>query len=418
MNNSIYRVCLDIHTTHSQVQLEASKGDNARLIEFTLTDGGAIYSVADDCTAIFRAQKPSGAVLFNSCTIAGDRIKYQMTNQTTAEVGILQCELEVIGADSKVLTAPRFTIRVADTVYSDDEVESEDEFTQLQTAIIQVGNVDIDCSKVGHTATVTITDKTGTQKSVNIYDGDAGQGGDVTITGDASDNLTSITAGEDTCYVSPVSATGDASDVLQSITVGNDTYTVPQGTEVSATADADDVLQTLTIGEDTYTVPQGSAVSATETSGYLRTLTIDGDTYYVPQNLVSIGSGYLTDGTVQVPFRWTLVYDKLFLAIAEASVTAFTSTSITFVFNNLLAKTTAVSRCDVSYYTVPTLVISYVFVGQIEMTLTQGDNSGTFKFKDDKLCSISGSSQSLNNATASDYNNLKGKTLCFDFPQS
>lgn len=222
MNNSIYRVCLDIHTTHSQVQLEASKGDNARLIEFTLTDGGAIYSVADDCTAIFRAQKPSGAVLFNSCTIAGDRIKCQMTNQTTAEVGTLQCELEVIGADSKVLTAPRFTIRVADTVYSDDEVESEDEFTQLQTAIIQVGNVDIDCSKVGHTATVTITDKTGTQKSVNIYDGDAGQGGDVTITGDASGNLTSITAGEDTYSVAPVSGTKTGTNWTE-LTIGGTT---------------------------------------------------------------------------------------------------------------------------------------------------------------------------------------------------
>ena len=152
----------------------------------------------------------------------------------------------------------------------------------------------------------------------------------------------------------------------------------------------------------------------------MNAIIIDGNTYDVPQGGgsadVSHGSGYLTDGTVQVPFRWTLVYDKLFLAIAEAPTAILTSTSINYVFNNLTAKKTAVSRCDVSYYTIPAASISYVFVGQIEMNLVQGINSGSFRFKDGKLCSITGGQQSLNNATASDYNNLKGKTLCFDFP--
>ena len=136
MNNSIYRVCLDVHTTHSQTQLEISKGDNAREIEFTLTDGGAVYHI-EGCTAIFRARKPDGTVLYNSCDVEEGKIKYQLTTQTSADVGILQCELELI-SDGKVLTSPRFTLRVADTVYDDSEIESEDEFTALTEALTKI----------------------------------------------------------------------------------------------------------------------------------------------------------------------------------------------------------------------------------------------------------------------------------------
>ena len=60
----------------------------------------------------------------------------------------------------------------------DDVVPTEEEISgfdtmiaQLNTAIAEVDNIDIDAEKVGDTATVTITNKQGTQKSVEIKDG-------------------------------------------------------------------------------------------------------------------------------------------------------------------------------------------------------------------------------------------------------
>ena len=47
----------------------------------------------------------------------------------------------------------------------------------LEEEITKVDNIDIDAVKVGHTATVTITNKDGETKSVEIYDGTGGGGG-------------------------------------------------------------------------------------------------------------------------------------------------------------------------------------------------------------------------------------------------
>jgi len=48
----------------------------------------------------------------------------------------------------------------------------------LEDGLNEVANVDIDASKVGDTATITITDRTGTTKSVDVKDGQDGEKGD------------------------------------------------------------------------------------------------------------------------------------------------------------------------------------------------------------------------------------------------
>ena len=89
MNYSKYRISLDIHDTNSQAMLNVKKDDNARKIFFSLTDGGRPYKIAEGCTAIFRAKKPDGTILYNSCTINDNVIEYTLTSQASASVGIV-----------------------------------------------------------------------------------------------------------------------------------------------------------------------------------------------------------------------------------------------------------------------------------------------------------------------------------------
>ena len=147
MNNSIYRVSLDIHDTASQTMLNVKKSDNGRQINFVLTDGGKPYVITEGCKAYFRALKPSKEnLLFNECTIANNVITYILTNQTSAEVGIVDCEIRLNGADGKQITSPRFSLCVEDIIYSDSEVESKDEFTALQTALEKADKLIADIS--------------------------------------------------------------------------------------------------------------------------------------------------------------------------------------------------------------------------------------------------------------------------------
>ena len=94
------------------------------------------------------------------------------------------------------------------------EIEEDENYTQwideaearlnvLDASITQANNLDIDASKIGNTATITITKKDGTEESINIYDGQDGTNGNDgrdgadakingvnTLTLEAGDNIT------------------------------------------------------------------------------------------------------------------------------------------------------------------------------------------------------------------------------------
>ena len=131
MTNSFYRISLDIREHGSHVSLKAKKGDTGRVLYITLMDGSYPYVLADECRAVFAAKKADGKVLYNACTIIGNTIAYQFTPQTTSTVGRVDCEIRLYGADDKLLTSARFTIIVEDTVYPDDDVDSQKEVTAL-----------------------------------------------------------------------------------------------------------------------------------------------------------------------------------------------------------------------------------------------------------------------------------------------
>ena len=177
---------MDIHDTNSQAILNAKKGDNARKIYISLTDGGKPYSISVGCTAKLRAKKPDDSVLYNDCTIQDNVIEYTLTNQTSAYPGNVECEVELIGTDEKKITSPRFTIVVDDTIASDAEIESTNEFTALTNAIDACENLNLSVSKVLNTTVINVTKKDGTLESATVFDGEKGEKGDKGDPGDAS----------------------------------------------------------------------------------------------------------------------------------------------------------------------------------------------------------------------------------------
>ena len=136
MNPIEYKITLDCRRAESQVIITAKQGEaSGRKITFSLNEGRLPYKVPSGVTAVLRAKKPSGAVLYNTCTVTADgNIEYIITTQTVAEVGKLPCELQ-LSQDGKVIFSPNFTLLVYKNLSVDSEVESSDEFTALQAAI-------------------------------------------------------------------------------------------------------------------------------------------------------------------------------------------------------------------------------------------------------------------------------------------
>lgn len=95
---------------------------------------------------------------------------------------------ETESEELKVRYSPTpITIYIAEGSYiSDEDTKNSEPITpsemqqyeqELQAGLVQVQNIDIDAEKVGTTTTVTITDKDGNEKSVQILDGQDGQDG-------------------------------------------------------------------------------------------------------------------------------------------------------------------------------------------------------------------------------------------------
>lgn len=131
MNDSIFRISLDIHEHGSQAVLNAKYADTGRTLRISLRSGSTPYTISTGCYAAFKATKPDGTILFNDCTIEDNEIVYEFTEQTCSAIGRSKCEIALYGSDDKLITSPRFALLVDGTIYPDGRVESTDEFSAL-----------------------------------------------------------------------------------------------------------------------------------------------------------------------------------------------------------------------------------------------------------------------------------------------
>lgn len=135
MNYTEHKITLDVQKPVSATSICVKKGDNAHRLLITLSEGGYPYHIGEDCTAVFSALKPDGTAIFNDCRIEGDTVIYDMTEQTTAEAGMVNCEIKIYGANGDLLTSASFLLFVEEGVNNRSTVVSSDEFTNLTNMI-------------------------------------------------------------------------------------------------------------------------------------------------------------------------------------------------------------------------------------------------------------------------------------------
>ena len=131
MNLSVFAFSLDIKETKSRLIIDLKREDTGRELVISLIDGFKPYEITKDCTAVFRGKKPDGTVLFNNCTICDNQIRYIITSQTVASLGEVACEITLYGSDGKKILSPGFSLMIINSLQSDEEIESTNEFTAL-----------------------------------------------------------------------------------------------------------------------------------------------------------------------------------------------------------------------------------------------------------------------------------------------
>ena len=131
MEEIIYPINLDLRTNTHKV-LVMKEGDyNSRVIEATITNNGKPFNI-DNCTVDIKWRKPDSHIVYSEVNkLNSSTIRVVCTEQMLCVSGISVAEIVITDSNSVVSTLT-FNISVNETVASDFDIESSDEFSSLR----------------------------------------------------------------------------------------------------------------------------------------------------------------------------------------------------------------------------------------------------------------------------------------------
>lgn len=135
----VKRITVDLFNPYPLPVMNAKQGDTGRGFEVELRAGSDPFNVSG--TVNIYIQKPDGTKIYNSCTASDNIVSGTFTNQALAVAGDAYAELQA-NDDGDIISTPIFIVKVLPSNIDDEAIESEDEFTALETAIATLSAYD------------------------------------------------------------------------------------------------------------------------------------------------------------------------------------------------------------------------------------------------------------------------------------
>lgn len=156
MKGSTFYFRLDIDKSESSLCMSVRQGETGRRFAASLVSGGQPWDIEPGGYAVFAAKKSDGSCIFNGCLIEEGWVIHELSRQTTASIGRLDCELRIYGADGRLIIAPSFGIYVFPPVVRDEELMSTDE-VNLLGELIERGRAAVEKCEAAAISGVTVT---------------------------------------------------------------------------------------------------------------------------------------------------------------------------------------------------------------------------------------------------------------------
>ncbi len=183
MEKQIYKFDLDLRDAHGGVCINVSRGDTHRRLVIGFHQDGRPYPLPSGCRAVLLGKKADGTLLYNDCPLEGNTVIYDMTSQTTAEAGLLECSVRIYDSeDMGILTSPIFEVRVLECPNEDSAIESGDQFTALSRAIFDTHAL-MDATEEVRSSTLAIKEEVEEKLQNGDFIGPKGDKGDKGDTG-------------------------------------------------------------------------------------------------------------------------------------------------------------------------------------------------------------------------------------------
>lgn len=109
----------------------------SRIVEVTLLENKTEFEIPSGTTAKIKYYKPDGKKTLNPCTISGNVIKVEYSEQMLAAAGTGRGEIVLYNGDNVLRSATYYT-KIVETVYKENGLISDNEFLDMAESIIKV----------------------------------------------------------------------------------------------------------------------------------------------------------------------------------------------------------------------------------------------------------------------------------------
>lgn len=103
----------------------------------TINDKGGVLELPQGTTAKIRMLKPDKKQVLNDCTVSGNNVLVDITQQMQAVAGEGQCEV-ILFNGAKTFTTVTFPITIEPNVHDDSQIESTPEYNTLINSLIRI----------------------------------------------------------------------------------------------------------------------------------------------------------------------------------------------------------------------------------------------------------------------------------------
>ncbi|HIT65805.1 MAG TPA: hypothetical protein IAB61_00960 [Candidatus Merdisoma merdipullorum] len=164
-----YPITVDLYNIYPLPIMPAQQANIGRGAQVTLTANSVAVVPEDELVNIY-VKKPDGTKVYADCTVSGNQIQVDFSQQMLMVPGMLEVELQMIDAEGNNITTPIFLLQNQRSNIDYAGITSSDEFTALVTALAEVEELKKNGLK-GDAATVTVgtttTGDPGTDAAVN-----------------------------------------------------------------------------------------------------------------------------------------------------------------------------------------------------------------------------------------------------------
>lgn len=142
LENSTRHIILDVSVSKYVAVTMKQYDKNVREIIATVTDSGKPYPISFPIKPRIKGKKSDGTFIVKDCTILENgEIKIPVIEQMTVASGISNYELMLFDDTDKVIHTMNFIINVKESVCSDEEITSTNEFASFEEALLKVDEV-------------------------------------------------------------------------------------------------------------------------------------------------------------------------------------------------------------------------------------------------------------------------------------